>query len=80
MQFFLAMLVFLVLLFPHRITTHRGNEMQTQTEMLAEAKAQQAKHRADYFALTGKAQRNAADQLEFWSNRVAFLSAVKLAD
>jgi hypothetical protein len=54
--------------------------MQTQTEMLAEAKAQQAKHRADYFALTGKAQRNAADQLEFWSNRVAFLSAVKLAD
>jgi hypothetical protein len=44
-------------------------------EKLAEATTEAAKARARWETMTGKANRDAAEDLEFWTNKKAFLSA-----
>jgi hypothetical protein len=50
-------------------------EAAYRTEQLTEATAKVAEARHAYeIARTAKARREAAEDLEFWSNRTAFLS------
>lgn len=50
----------------------------TRTEQLTEARSNQTAARLAFeTAATKTARRNAAEQLEFWGNKVAFLANTK---
>ena len=53
----------------------------SQAEQLQSAKAEAAKAHAEMSAIKtwGAKKKDAAGRYEFWTNKVAFLSAVKLA-